>query len=59
MLKCNQIKERMLFMRDLKECCFFCAYFCHANPDDDICMITNEIVYADTPKCDNFEFDGE
>ena len=45
-------------MVDLKECCFCCAHFCHANPDDDMCRITKEIVYVDTPKCDDFKFDG-
>lgn len=37
------------------ECCFYCKYFCHFNPDDDVCMIDGSIVYVDTSKCDSFE----
>lgn len=40
-----------IFIRDK---CFYCKYYYHADPDDDKCSLFDKIVYYDSKKCDYF-----
>ena len=39
----------------IDDTCFMCRYFKHLDPDTDVCNITGEERYFDSPKCEDFE----